>query len=840
MARFGQGGAAGVGGGAVSFHGYALLLGWPEGLALAPVLLVLTVLLERRAGAGAARPSAYVWRGLVVAALSVALARPFISRGGALPLVVLVDRSASVAPGAVDDALSVLAFPRRGVAVLPFGDAAGSPLADALGRATRALPGGGRALVLSDGEATGADPVDAAARAALEGVRVDTWAVPSRSGPDAAVTALDVPSTWRVGDELPLSVSLRATAPLTGMLMLYVDDRIATRVPATLSPGLTALRMAYVAGGPGDLTFRVELEVPGDMEPGNNVAYGVSHVAPPPRVLVVGDGPDAVRLADALVGQGLESTVLAPVRFPARLSAIDPWDALILVDVPASAMGLDQLAAVQAFVADLGRGVVLTGGRQSYLPGGWENTPLEVLAPVRLEPPVRGERDAVALLLMIDQSASMGGGEGGAISKLDLAREAAILATEVLHPGDQVGVIAYDDEARWLVPLSTVGAGRELAQAEQHISLLVPGGGTRILRALELGLPALARTAEPTRHAILLTDGRDFNPDRARYDTLVRQARESQVTLSTIAIGFDADRELLMRLAQRGRGRYHSAEDPGDLPRLAVQESEIVRARVEQRGDFRVVASSGKHPVLAGLDVALLPALAGYLAVTGRPGADVALEAPNGDPLLATWNFGLGRVAAWMSDAGEAWAASWSDAEEARFWARLGRYVSRSPEARPPGVTVTVEGNRARIQVDARDASGWAVDLASVSVVVTGTRGAVTYALPQSAPGRYGAVIPALEPGAFPAAVRLESDDRTSWAVPAGWTVGYPAELMLPRDGPALMAAIAEAGGGMELDGPSLALPSVQRERRELWPWLIALAALLWPVEVARQTRLLG
>jgi Ca-activated chloride channel homolog len=817
----------------------------PPLLAVLPLLVLLAVLGARRGATTRAITWSTAWwapwrRGILVAAVGLALAGPVLVSGGELPLVVLVDRSPSVAPGAADKALAALNLSVPGVAIMPFGDEGGSPLAAALDMALRALPGGGRIAVLTDGRATGPDPVAVAARAAATDVRVDGLLLPARAGPDAAITALDIPSAWRAGGDLPVTVSVRATAAMSATLTVSADGAVVTSAPVALAAGLTTLRTQYHARRQGDVLFRAEVRAAGDALAGNDVAYGTSHLAPPARLLVVGDGIDPVTLADLLTAQGFEADVMAPPRLPSRLSALAAWDAMVLVDVPATAMGFDQLAGIQAFASDLGRGVVLTAGRQSFLAGVWEHTPLADLAPVRLEPPERGQRDAVALLMLIDQSASMGGeGDTPAITKLDLAREAAILATEVLHPGDEVGVIAYDAEPRWLVPLTKVGDGRELATVEEAIAGLVTGGGTRILRAMELGLPALADVGAPTRHAVLLSDGRDFNPDEAAYRAAVGTARGAGITLSTIAIGYDADQELLQRLATWGQGRYYLAENPADLPRLAAQESEIVRARSEQVGSFRPVpAAAGRHPVIAGVDVTSLPALGGYVAVGRREGAEVALETPTGDPLLATWNYGLGRVAAWMSDAGEVWATDWPQSPAAQaFWSRLVRYVARAPESGPPGVTVNAMDGRADVAVEVWDQSGRAVDGADVTLVVTGTGGVATYAVPQEAPGRYQLQVAAGSPGAYPAVVaRGDGADRR--AVPAGWVVDYPAELRPGEDGRAILAAVTQGGGGRLLAQAPLDVPRGPPQRRELWPLLLALALMLWVLEVARELRM--
>lgn len=817
---------------------------------------------------------------LVVLAIGAALSRPLLERGVPPAALVLADRSGSVAPGALERALAgapavgdagrvgmgeedgargaragtgARPYPFGGGAggeggrsgfgggseseggrsgfggafgsgggQLAFGDAGASPLGGALDAALRALPGGGRLLLLSDGLATD-EVLAAAARARAAGLRVDAVLLETRAGPDAAVTLLEAPGAWRAGEAVPLAIGLWADRPVTATLAVAANGRVFETRAVALGPEVSRLELRYPAAGERDLRFEARLSLAGDREPGNDAGFAATHVAAPPSVLVVGDSAGAVGLADGLAAQGALVSVLGPDRVPGRLSALETFDALFLVDVPARALGLDQLAAIEAFAAELGRGVVLTGGRRSFLPGGWENTPLADMAPLALDPPPREEREPVALLLMLDQSASMGSVEGrGTVSKLDLAREAAILAAEVLHPGDRIGLLTYDDAARWLLPLAELGPERSLAEVEQAVGGLATGGGTRIGAALALGLPALAALGEvPTRHAVLLSDGRDPEPDLAAYEAQVAAARAAGATLSTIAIGSDVDRLLLARLARLGRGRYHSAAEPADLPRLALAESEIVRARVEQEGEFHALPAASGDPLAASLDLADLPALTGYLAMRPRPGAEVLLEAPTGDPLLAAWNFGLGRVLAWSSDAGEDWTAAWPASPAGRaFWRQLLRHAARAPDAGPPGLEITWRDGLARVELDALDRAGRPIDLAQASLTLTGTQASRTVPLLQTAPGRYAADVALPGPGAYPGFLRLESESG-SWTLPAPLAWRAPAELLPQRP---VLAAAAESG-------PPTRIP--------LWPWLLALAAGLWVLDVARQTRAL-
>lgn len=795
-----------------------LQFGWPVGVWLALPVALLAGLMLRRAGASRA---AVLVRALGLLFLLLALAQPELTRGGGPVELVVVD---GLGPADTEGV--------AGSGVLRVG-APFDSLAAALDGASRASARQGVVQVLTRGDGVDAAALAAAERARAAGLTVAVLPLPTASVVDAAVTALKVPPRWRAGSRLPVVAQVQASQPGPATVSLRRDATLLDTQPVTFTAGLGSVRFWPQVAEEGPLRWSSSVDMAGDTVAENDQASGLTWVLPPARVLVVGDGPGAVGLADRLTRAGLSATVLAPDRTPGRLSSLTAWDVLVLVDVPATALGLDQQAAVAAFADRLGRGVLLVAGRQSFLPGGWAGTALAEIAPVQLDTPPRDQRDEVALVLMIDQSASMGSSDAASgVSKLALAREAAALAAETLHAGDQLGVVAYDEGAQWLVPLNRVDGADRPAALEVALGGLNPGGGTRILSALELGLPALAALDVPTRHAVLLTDGRDFGADPAAYDQAVARARAAGVTLSTIAVGADADQVLLARLAERGRGRFHLADDPGDLPRLTVQESETVRARAEQRGRFQArIPGSAAAPLLADVEVGSLPPLTGYLATTPRPEAEVVLEAPNGDPLLALWQVGPGRVAAWLSDVGDEWSSEWATAASDELWAAMVRHVAPLPYAPGLDVAVTPTDDAAAISLDALDPSGRPIDLAEVSLTVSDTLGSFQVALPQTAPGRYATRFGLPAKGAFPAQLRIRSADREETLELGLATAPGRAPVI---DAPRRLAALAQAGGG-QLAARLPEGTGIAYNRQPLGPWLIALLALLWPVDVALQ-----
>ncbi|MFQ5459932.1 MAG: VWA domain-containing protein [Anaerolineae bacterium] len=788
---------------------------------------------ERRLG----RPRAALARAGMVAALAVAAGQPTLSEGAVGAAVILADASASVDTRAVARATRALS-PAGEAAVLGFGDAEATDLEAAIDAGVAALAGGGRLILVSDGRPTAGDAVAAARRARAAGVRVDVLPVAVAPGPDAMVSRLAAPAVWRRGAAAPVVVHLRADTEVGGRLRVWRGERLVADRPAQADPTGTAATVAVPLGPrePEVVGLRATFEVPGDTRPANNVAYAALRLAPPPRVLVVGDAVGAVALADALAPHMGATTVTAPELVPADTEALAAWDVVALVDVAADRLGPRRAEALASYVG-AGGGLLLTAGRQSFTRGGWRGTPLAALAPVAMDPAPGGVGDPVTLVLILDVSASMGGGiPGSPATKLDMAREAASLAADSLAPGDVIGVVAYSDTPEWVVPMSRVGPGRGVAQVQDALGRLAAGGGTRILPGLDLGLEALAEAEPASRHGVLLTDGQDAAPDPAAFEAAVARARRSGVTLSTLGLGDDADAELLGRLARIGRGRFHAVRDPGDLPRLTVAESRIMRDRAERKGSFRPVVAAD-HPAVAGVDMAGVPPLTGYLALAERPGADVVLATPAGDPLLAFASVGLGHVAAWTSDTGEDWAAEWIGADAAAaLWGRVVRQLAPPPATDGLGVGVTVSGGTATIVVNARDETGRPIDLAPGFVVVTHTLAGQAIdqrlALNQVGPGRYTALVPA-EVGVTAARVELTTSSGPVLSA-FGWAWDGPPELRSHGGGPGHLAAVAEAGGGAVLTRPPSRLHRAKGPT-PLAPLLAAAAALVWVAEVAQQ-----
>jgi hypothetical protein len=314
------------------------------------------------------------------------------------------------------------------------------------------------------------------------------------------------------------------------------------------------------------------------------------------------------------------------------------------------------------------------------------------------------------------------------------------------------------------------------------------------------------------------------------------------ITLSTVAIGRGPDLAFLERIAGLGGGRYHVTDRAATLPVIFAQETQLAMRSyvVEEAFHPRQTAVS---PMLGGIEA--VPQLYGYVATTPKPAAQVILSTHQEDPLLAAWQYGLGRAVAWTSDATGRWAQQWVDWEAfPRFWSQTVRWTIAQQTDVPVEVSVTLDGETAHIEMDAVDDEGTFIDGLSAAASLVGPEGEATLVdLAQTAPGRYeGTFIPEVE-GAYLLRVTGASDGEDVVAMTTGWVLGYPPEYAALAADPATLAYLAELGGGRVLEDPAAAFDHTLRGEgttRDLWPALLALAVVLLPFDVAVRRLAIG
>lgn len=829
-----------------SLFGRQLALREPRILIIAAVVIALITGLWLLRGRGIVPARALVLRVLVFLALAVALAGPLIAQprpAGAT--IFVVDRSRSMgdddariltgqivaALAARDDhePLALVAFAERAAVIYPVGTLNATTDREAIGAALRAadigsrdwtavadalrlaesLPssGGRRIVLFSDGQETVGQANDWAAGASGRGTVVDAVAPAERRLPnDVRVTDLRAPESLWQGDEVEVAAALAGDTPGQVGVQLLVDGRAALQQTVTLSAsttfatGTASFVLRPLTPGYHALSIKITPEA-NDPIAENNILSATTIVRDKPRVLIV----EGTRGNGATLRRGLErglftATVRDPVLLPDHLADLRGYDAIVLADVPATALSVQQQQALQEFARSSGRGLIVTGGMQSFGKGGYEGAQLEEALPVRVKPRAEGKRPPAALLLIIDASGSMGI-TTSTPTRMEMAKAAAAGAVRALSPGDDVAVLAFADNNTWIQHLRTIKSTDDINAVVNQISRIQAAGVTQMYGAITAGVDELQKSQAGTKHIILLSDGEPtstFNPDEA-----AGRARKANITLSAIAIGQSADVSLMQRLAAVGNGRYQFAPTPQDIPKLTLEETEQLAGKTFATGDFRAVQTA-PSPILRGLAPSSLPILGGYQITEAKGGAQTILQSGKGEPILIQWQYGLGRVVAWTSDLGQSFATNWNDSSVfATFWNQAVRWSLPAAVSPAYRVSATPDGRDTILAVDAFDANSQPVDLATPSARLRTPDGqTVELVLPQSAPGRYEVRLAAPQAGAYRLELRqVRAGQHVTDTV--GFSIPYPAELRGPTLGDTVLGALADRTGGRVLVEPS-------------------------------------
>jgi Mg-chelatase subunit ChlD len=719
-----------------------------------------------------------------------------------------------------------------------------------------------RMVILSDGIENVERAVEQAELAIAHHVEISY--VPLRTlpgGAEASLDRLEMPKTVRLGQQFDLTAIVESSIAQPATLQIFAESVLARSWDVNLQPGTNRVRIALTADQVGFRRYRAELIAAGDSLPQNNVAAGFIVVQGPPRILLIeGKAGEAKHLAAALRASGMEIAVTPPRQAPQDLATLGGFDAIFLVNVPASALPWMTMQALPRYVRELGRGLIMVGGNSSFGAGGYLRSPIEEALPVDMDVRSREQEPNLALVLAVDKSGSMGRchcddpnrspGQyprvPSGLPKIDIAKEAILQTFQALGRLDLLGVVAFDENAHWALRLRQLASIDEVQGA---ISGMDAYGQTNIFAGLNEATQALAEANAKIKHIILLTDGWSR---AGAYEELIRHMHERGITLSVIAAG-RGSATYLQELAQAGGGRYYPAADIQELPQIFLKETiQAAGSYVVERPFYPL--QTAVTPILDGVDTSRMPKLYGYNGTTPKKAARVALVTDQGDPLLAYWQYGLGHSIAWTSDLTSRWATEWVTWDQfTRFVGQLASWVLPEPTSGHLQIASAVEGNSLTIEADVVDNGGQPWDFLDVQASIIDPELTVQQVtLAQTAPGHYQARVPINAAGVYLAQVvaREKGDPEGITAstpvatMTTGVVIPYSPEYRQSSSatGEVLLHHLAQLTQGQRIHTPEEVWKQGNRTMRvvqPIWPSLLLLGILLFPLDVAvRRLRL--
>jgi uncharacterized membrane protein len=754
-----------------------------------------------------------------------------------------------------------------------------------------------RLMIISDGNFNTGDYNAAIDAAVAQNIPIDVVPASYDVRDEVLVERFVTPAQKRENEPFTISVVLKSTnpQPVSGRLTVlhggapmdldpYTEGVQATR-RVTLKPGPNVERVlvpalaeagvhqfkaifegenvsAEIAGAPGaggaagQTQVATTQRIRGDTIQSNNVAEAFTFVKGKGKVLYIDnvEGGRGQILREALAREGIILDDKTSVdQFPNTVVELQNYDAVILANVPRGAGGLtdDQQRMLATYVHDMGGGLVMIGGPDTFGAGGWQGSKLEEVLPVNMDIPAQRQLPKGALVLAIHSCEMPDGNYWG--------EQCAIKAAETLSERDELGVISYNwngpggGGSNWEYPLQTKGDG---ARAYSAIKKMVPGDMPSFDDMLDLavngrnGVGGLLKSDARQKHIIVISDGDPQQPAQS----LINQCKANKISISTVAVyPHDvSDRGLpptMRKMAQDTGGRAYGPinNNPNQLPQIFIKEATVVRRSLihEPKEGIPLQPHPGTSDIMKGLEGVELPPLLGMVLTSKKnnPQIEVPLTAGAAmDPIFAHWQTGLGKAAAFTGDAHNRWAANWVGSPiYSKFWAQVVRGVSRPPMSTDFDVTTVQAGNTGHITVEALNKDNRFLNFLNVSGTVVGPDGKPrTVRLVQTGPGTYAGDFDAKDPGTYAVVLNYAGPKGENGYIPSGMAVNSSPELRDLRSNEAVLKQIAERTKGRVLTPFEAKIDLFNREGLKItssplpiWDLLVPILLALILVDVA-------
>lgn len=643
-----------------------------------------------------------------------------------------------------------------------------------------------RIVLITDGVETQRDAVHTALRGKDFGIQIDTVPIYPSDEPEVMVQRLDMPAQVKQGAPFNVEVLIHSNHEDVAEIRLFKNKFEVAKQEARLEEGENRVVFTQTAMDSGTLTYDALCRSTKDTRYDNNRALGIVSVSGKPKVLLIDENESQARyLTRALEDAKIRVDVRNGLGVPNELADLQNYELVIFSNVPANRLTQNQMELIRTYVQDLGGGFMMLGSENSFGLGGYYKTPIEAILPVHTDTEKKKETPSLAMVLVIDKSGSMGG------IKIELAKAAARATVELLGKRDKIGVVAFDGSPFWIAEMHD--ASDKLYLSDQ-IGSITASGGTNLYPALEQAYFALTETTAKLKHVIVLSDGQSQDGD---WYGIASSMRNERITISTVGIGSGADMNLLGNLANWGGGRDYFTQDPYSIPQIFAKET--VTASKSAIIDEPFIPQRIKPTqVLNGIDLELAPFLLGYVATQPRPTAEVFLVSDRGDPLLASWQYGLGKSVAFTSDAKARWASDWLDwGGYGKFWTQLVRDTMRKATLSNFQAEIKKEKGIAHLAIDALDDAGDFLnqlenDVSLISPDLKKKQLAVT----QTAPGRYELDFPTQDVGPYFLNVMQKQAGEVVNTQVTGTVVSYPQEYLVHNADDALLTQLAAVSGG--------------------------------------------
>lgn len=683
--------------------------------------------------------------------------------------------------------------------------------------------GSKRIVLITDGEENQGDILKSIPLINEQKIDFKVYKITGEKGDEIYVDNVKVPDNISVGEEFSVSIDIKSNYATKAKLTLFSGRNKVGEQQVQIQKGKNSFVFKDKQSSGGFKGYRVLIEADGDKNKVNNEFSTFTNVMDKPNILLInGVKGDSKALEEILVNSGANIKKISP----STLNELLEYKSIVLNDVHRDDLSNGFMDNIEAYVKDYGGGLITFGGEDSYALGGYKDTSLEKVLPVYMDKRGKNEVPSISINLIIDKSGSMSA-EGGGVSKLTLAKEAAMKALENLREVDEISVIAFDDTYDEVVPLQKVGDKEAIRELISGIQIR---GGTSIYPALEQGYNMQMQSSAKIKHTILLTDGQDgYGFDN--YANLLKNFNDNNITLSTVAVGEGANADLLNQLASIGKGRSYYTDIYTDIPRIFAKEVLLSAGTYIINEEFTPKILSN-HEILAGVKTSDgIPSLLGYIGTSIKENAVEILSSNHDEPILAAMQYGIGRTVSFTSDVSGQWSKNYLAWEYGPQLIKNMVYFTIPKYGEEGKLNISQEGNEAKVEFYNDKIS----KDAKVKGIYNGENGEEgEFELSQVEPGKFQANIPLSSLGFYNFSIREEESGEIKNNYKGAFALQYSDEYKFNTNGEKLDVVIKETKGSFINKPEEVFEGKLQREYKKinLTTPLIIISILLFMLDI--------
>lgn len=684
-----------------------------------------------------------------------------------------------------------------------------------------------RVVLVTDGNENIGDVKQAASVLAQSGIGIDVVPIELTKGAEVAVERVSLPGDVRQGQPTEVRVVVtnygkpieqNPSGEAHGTLRISRthdgEEALLSEEAVTLTPGKNVFKIDTTLDKTGAYDYRAQFfaeDKNSDYMQQNNVATGFTQVRGKGRVLLI-ENPanpgDFDFLVDRLQAMKLE-VKKAPANTPfSSLAELQGYDTVVMANVPRAGVGQggedlvgftdEQVMMLVRNVEQMGCGLVMLGGEQSFGCGGWAGTELEKIMPVDFQIKNAKVKPNSALALLMHASEMPQGNHWQKV--------VGHKAVQMLGPNDYCGVLHWDDFTggdNWLWPggISQIGTGQNkmLAQIDKMTPGDMPDFDSAMKRAFT-GFQSLQGKAA-VKHMIIISDGDPAPPSPAVMNRFM--TAQPRITISTVAIGTHGPpgSTPLQKIANQTGGKYYVVNNASALPSIYIQEvSKITKPLIYEQEEPFVPKIVYPHEMVQGIDA--IEPITGFVLTTKKehPLVEVSILSPRPDgggengTILASWQYKAGRTVVFTSDSGKRWTKAWPEWENYdKLFSQIVRWSMRPVNEQGKFTVATdIKDGRVRVVVTALDQNDQFLNFLNMAGSATSPdpkKPAIEISMKQEGPGRYVGEFAADEAGSYFLAV--SPGKGYGGPLLAGVSVPYSSEFRERETNVALLETLA-------------------------------------------------